>query len=345
MFAAHAHGGRRGTGRLGTTRRAGLRAALLFSLILALGLLAAGTTANAAASQWNPVGSYTIAFTCTAGCTGTYDHTMDITSYDSTTGNFSGVGHYNGDLTKTWNITGVLTGSSFTFHIVYTNTFAGYNFDGTGTIAPNGTLSGLAGPSTFGESFTWASTAGAATAGPNYGSSQLDSSHCGLTKQSKNVVNVSFRMINDYDSGVLGNAWANDTMHREIRIWQVSPGIFCGTVTDTSKFVTFAGASPGGTGTVSADVPGVFRGGEITGQFAGTLNPTPAYPTQGNIGQDNTFDLMCTSANDCPGAHPTIGSYISGYAGQLQWWGWQYVTSGHGIWVNSQDGNTGDITG
>ena len=114
MFAAHAHGGRRGTGRLGTTRRAGLRAALLFSLILALGLLAAGPTANAAASQWNPVGSYTIAFTCTAGCTGTYVHTMDITSYDSTTGNFSGVGHYNGDLTKTWNITGVLTGSGFT---------------------------------------------------------------------------------------------------------------------------------------------------------------------------------------------------------------------------------------
>lgn len=205
-------------------------------------------------------------------------------------------------------------------------------------------MSGVAGPSSFGESFTWATTAGAATVGP-YGSSQLDSSHCGLTKQSKSVVNVSFRLINDYDSGVQGNAWANDTVHREIRIWQVSPGIFCGTVTDTAKFATFAGPSPGGTGTVTADIPGAIRGGEITGQFAGTLNPAPAYPTQGNIGQDNTFDLMCTSAYDCPGARPTIGSYVSGYAGQLQWWGWQYVTNGHGIWVNSQDGNTGDITG
>src|SRR4029079_5117076 len=120
--------------------------------------------------------------------------------------------------------------------------------------------------------------------GPTYGSSQLDSSHCGLTKQSKNVVNVSFRMINDYDSGVQGNAWANDTVHREIRIWQVGPGILCGTVTDTAKFSTFAGASPNGTGTVTANLPGDIRGGYITGPFAGTLNPSPAYQKQGNIG-------------------------------------------------------------
>src|SRR4029077_6191801 len=107
--------------------------------------------------------------------------------------------------------------------------------------------------------FNWATTSGAASMGAQYGSSQLDSLHCGLLKTSKNVVNVSFRMINDYDSGVLGNAWANDTVHREIRIWQVSPGIFCGTVTDTAKFVTFAGASPNGTGTVSAGIPGAIR--------------------------------------------------------------------------------------
>jgi hypothetical protein len=312
-------------------------------VLLALALVAGQATASAAASTWNPIGTYTIAFTCTTGCDGVYPHTMSITSYDSNTGNFSGVGHYNPDPSYTWNLTGNLTGSNITFHLVYTGSNPGYAIDGTGVVAGNGTLSGTAtGP---GQSFTWASTSGAASAGPNYGSSQLDSVHCGLTKQSKNVVNVSFRMINDYDSAVGGNAWANDTMHRELRIWQVSPGMFCATVTDTSKFVTFAGPSPQGTGTVSAGIPGAIRGGEITGQFAGTLNPSPAYPTQGNIGFNNTFDLMCTSAYTCPGARPTISSYINGYAGQLQWWGWQYVTDTHGIWVNSQDGNSGDITG
>jgi hypothetical protein len=164
-------------------------------------------------------------------------------------------------------------------------------------------------------------------------------------KTSKNVVNVSFRLIDDYDSGVAGNAWANDTVHRELRIWQVTPGMFCATVTDWGKFDTFAGPSPNGTGTVTAGIPGSIRGGEVTGVFPGTLNPAPAYPTRGNIGFDNTFDLHCTAAYTCPGAKPTIDSYVSGYDGRLQWWGWQYVTDSHGIWVNSVDGNSGDITG
>jgi hypothetical protein len=336
---------RPGTGRQGNdVRRTAprLRTALVLCAVVALAIAAGG--AQAAASPWNPVGSYQIAFTCTSGCDGTYSHTMNISSYNPDTGAFSGSGHYNGDAAKSWNVTGTVTGSSVTFHIVYDNVFAGYVLDGTGTIASNGTMSGSAGPSSFGESFTWATTSGAATAG-DYGMAQLDSSHCSLTKQSKNVANVSFRMINDYDSGVAGNAWANDTVHRELRIWQVSPGMFCATITDWAKFVTFAGPSPNGTGTVTAGIPGSIRGGEVTGVFPGTLNPAPAYPTRGNIGFDNTFDLHCTAAYTCPGAKPTIDSYVSGYDGRLQWWGWQYVTSGHGIWVNSQDGNSGDITG
>ena len=182
-----------------------------------------------------------------------------------------------------------------------------------------------------------------------YGSDQLDSSRCGLTKQSKNVVNVSFRLINDYDSGVHGNAWANDTVHRELRIWRISPtgNTYCATQTDTAKFVTFAGDSPGGTGHVSAGIPGSFVGGELTGQFTGSLVASPAYPTRGDVGptlSTNTFDLRCTDANTCPGAHPSISSYVTGYDGRLAWWGWQYTTDGHGTWTDSSDGITGDIT-
>ena len=218
----------------GTSRgKRTLRFSLALFILLVIAVFGGRVQSSSAAVTWNPIGSYTIAFTCTSGCDGTFVHSMDITSFDKNTGNFSGVGFYNPDPSYSWNATGNVTGSTITIHIVYTGSNAGYTVDVTGTIASNGTLSGAAtGP---GQTFTFASTSGAASAGAQYGSSQLDSEHCGLLKTSKNVVNVSFRMINDYDSGVAGNAWANDTMHREIRIWQVSPGIFCGTVTDTSK--------------------------------------------------------------------------------------------------------------
>ena len=36
----------------------------------------------------------------------------------------------------------------------------------------------------------------------------------------KLLVNVSYTLTNDYDSGFAGNAWANDTINRNLRIWK-----------------------------------------------------------------------------------------------------------------------------
>ena len=36
------------------------------------------------------------------------------------------------------------------------------------------------------------------------------------------VVNVTFALTNDADSGFGGNAWASDTIHRSLRIWGFS---------------------------------------------------------------------------------------------------------------------------
>jgi len=69
-----------------------------------------------------------------------YPHTMNITSYDSETGNFTGTGVFDNDNSYTWNVTGNINGSDVTMHILYTGTNAGYYVDATGTLSSDGTL-------------------------------------------------------------------------------------------------------------------------------------------------------------------------------------------------------------
>lgn len=159
----------------------------------------------------------------------------------------------------------------------------------------------------------------------------------------KLIVNVNYTLVNDYDSGVHGNAWANDTINRHLQIWQVGDGTYCALVNDNGSFITFSGDSPGGTGTVSAGISGRINGGYTTNAFSGTLDPAPAYATHGQLG---SFDLQCDPSFNCPGAHPSFLSYFSG---SPSWgyadWGWTYHTAKNGDWVNDSSGNSGDITG
>jgi len=162
---------------------------------------------------------------------------------------------------------------------------------------------------------------------------------CGSGKQ---IVNVTYGLYNDYDSGFAGNAWANDTISRHLQIFDGGSGTFCATVNDTGSFVTFAGPSPSGSATVAAGNKGVINGGYTTTVFTGTLNPSPAYSTHGNLG---SFDLQCTDAYNCSGVHPTYSSYINITSGDgLASWGWTYHTAQNGNWVNASAGSTGDIT-
>lgn len=99
-------------------------------------------------------GKHSVVFTCTSGCSGTYPHTMNVTSMNLSTGDFSGTGSYDPNPAYTWNVTGNTTGSSIYFHILYTGLNPGYTVDGTGTIEEDGTSSGTA-FSSSGQTFTW----------------------------------------------------------------------------------------------------------------------------------------------------------------------------------------------
>lgn len=171
-----------------------------------------------------------------------------------------------------------------------------------------------------------------------YGGEQTTPNACGGTV----VVNVTYNLTNDTDSAVGGGTWANDTVSRHLQVMQVGDSKYCATVSDTGSFVTYDSESPNATGTVAAGVAGTLSGGSRTSVFAGSLVQHPAYKTHGNLG---SFDLECDRNQNCPGAHPTVDSFVSGWNGGLDWWGWQYKTPQNGTWLNDISGNSGDITG
>ena len=173
----------------------------------------------------------------------------------------------------------------------------------------------------------------------NFGST-LNASTCNTSGSP--VVNITFKVTNDSDSGVAGNAWANDNYNKHVQVWQQSDGSFCAIAKYQGQFVTFAGPSPENTGTVGAGVKGTFEGG-YQATFNGTLNPN--LPTKGNIG---SFDYQCNGTFTCPGSYDWAGAYFGSTADATfnqPYWAWNYHAGNNGSWVNAISGNQGDITG
>jgi hypothetical protein len=190
----------------------------------------------------------------------------------------------------------------------------------------------------------------ASSSGLNLDYGNIAGSQC-KNGSEKLLVNVSYTLTNDYDSGFAGNAWANDTINRNLRIWKVG-STFCAQTQDRGSFSTFAGTSPSGTAHVDGGVTGDIAGGYVSTFFTGTYDAGAAshYATQGELG---TFDLHCTDANNCPGAHPSPQSYFTGGSTpgfDLRHWGWIYHadTTGQGVWLNQDNvtaASSGDISG
>jgi len=189
-----------------------------------------------------------------------------------------------------------------------------------------------------------ASTALPAFASPehlNWGS-QINAGQC--PKVGKPVVNVVQKVVNDVDSGQAGNYWAFDNLNRQIQVWATnSSGEYCAEVSYQGKFDGQAEQiSPGNTGILDGSEDGTFQGG-YNATITGTLLSNPLWQTRGSVG---TTDYNCDLSGNCPGYVSWIGQYFnSGYNFLYNWWGWIYHGGNNGTWVNSSDGNSGDITG
>jgi len=160
--------------------------------------------------------------------------------------------------------------------------------------------------------------------------------------QGKVVINVTQKVVNDADSGQAGNTWAYDAYNRHIQVWLQQDGNYCAMVTYDGKFDAIAGqTSPGYTvGTLSGNEDGKMNGGRRA-LIIGTLLGTPTWRTNGNVG---TFDYGCNSVPLCPGYVSWTDQYFNtGYSYTDEWWGWEYNGPDGHTWVNSSDGNTGDV--
>ncbi|TAL69034.1 MAG: hypothetical protein EPN88_06870 [Bacteroidetes bacterium] len=175
----------------------------------------------------------------------------------------------------------------------------------------------------------------------NFGQ-QVNAAQCNTTGAP--ILNVTFKVINDADSGTTRPVWAFDSFNRRLQVWEQTDGTFCAIAKYQGQFVTIAGDSPGAAydigGTVGDGVKGTVEGG-YTANFDGTFTPT--LPTKGNLG---TYNYACDTLGNCPGAFDWISAYFTGNTTFNQpYWAWNYHAGNNGSWVNASTGNSGDITG
>lgn len=173
----------------------------------------------------------------------------------------------------------------------------------------------------------------------NWGA-KVNSGQCSTDGQL--LINVTSRVTNSIDSGVRGNYWAVDNYNKNIQVWTTSdPAVFCARVLYLGQFTGVAGYSPGGTGTLAGGEKGSFEGGYWATITNASLKSTPGWKMRGNVG---SFDYACHAASGtCDAAVNWLAQYFDSYTFTYNWWGWTYHAGRNGAWVNSSDGNQGDI--
>jgi hypothetical protein len=151
------------------------------------------------------------------------------------------------------------------------------------------------------------------------------------------VADISAIVLHEADGGVQRNVWALDSGTERAQVWQQDVGSFCVVQTFVGHFVTFAGTSPGGGGTVAAGVTGWVG---IRQRYVVAAAFTPVIPTTGFLG---TFDFRCDQNANCPGdvafGHLLFSS-ITGVAGATFA---ELAASSHGSWLQTDSFSVGDI--
>jgi len=156
------------------------------------------------------------------------------------------------------------------------------------------------------------------------------------------IINASQKIVRSVDSGQAGNYWAFDDFDRIIQVWATGePNEYCASVKYTGSFRGVEGqVSPGATGVLTGKEAGPIQGGYVA-TINSTLLETPFWDTKGGVG---TTDYACDISGMCPSAVNWVTQYFNtDYTFSYEWWGWIYRAGGKSIWVNSSDGNSGDV--
>lgn len=170
---------------------------------------------------------------------------------------------------------------------------------------------------------------------------ELNKAKCGAVGAP--IINVTQKVINDVESGVMEN-WVFNNYERRIQVFKRSGGAtYCALVSYKGTFKSIAGrTSPQGTGKLSGKEKGTMEGGYRT-IITGTLKANPTWPIRGFVG---TADYKCNINVACPGHIDWATQYFNydPYVGFTKpWWGWIYRGGNYGTWINAITGNFGDI--
>ncbi|MFL5919311.1 MAG: hypothetical protein ACJ74X_11360 [Gaiellaceae bacterium] len=160
----------------------------------------------------------------------------------------------------------------------------------------------------------------------------LAASLCGPGKP---VMAVSYRVVNDVDTGVKSNNWAFDTYTRDVRVWRAGRGKFCSVSKYDGEFASIEGASPGGKWRLPAGIRGTFTGTSVT-TFRGKLALRGA-PPRGYLG---VKDFACSSADAkgrCSGTWDWLRAYFTNVSAfRYTRYGFRYHAkeNGTGTWTD-----------
>ncbi|MFA4873373.1 MAG: SdrD B-like domain-containing protein [Patescibacteria group bacterium] len=155
----------------------------------------ASFSGDCTAGGWDITGTWSL--TLNAGAT-PYVHSMTVNSFNPATGAFSGTGFWIANPAYTWNVTGTVSGSTISYHVVYTGINAGYSFDATGTIAPDGLSMGGAW-----DGGTWTASGSAAALPPFVVLAPGDIKECTITNDDQHAMLTVHKVVNNNHGGLL----------------------------------------------------------------------------------------------------------------------------------------------
>ena len=165
------------------------------------------------------------------------------------------------------------------------------------------------------------------------------------------VIDVALRGINSPDAATIATTgpeapyWASDNWTERLRVWHREDGTFCAIALYDGTFTTLGGTSPNRTGKVNPGITGSIRGGR---RFTFTGDWRPSRQTTGNLGvissgctiATNRLSFTCQTQLKWESFFFASWSHSAGLYDE-----WLYSSSGHGTWLQTTDGNRGDITG
>jgi hypothetical protein len=153
------------------------------------------------------------------------------------------------------------------------------------------------------------------------------------------LYDVTLTVKNVADLGSDGHVWALDAYTQHIQVWRIGQKHSCFRMEYDGTWTSFAGVSPGGTGTISEGVTGTFYGMRIlrlTGEF------NPQYPLSGHVAD---FDWQCGADGTCTGPRPSPGMYFSPITNvNSTWYEFHATSATNGTWHDTKYGYSGDIT-